>query len=61
MNSFWNHLKSAARLGAKVCVLSLPGIMNDLDTLEDIKRIAMTKINSGISEKIRRIWKQRME
>lgn len=55
-DSFWNHLRSAARSRMRVAVLSFLGIINDLDTFEDIRRIATGRLNIGMAEKIREIW-----
>ncbi len=55
-NSFWNHLRSAARRRMRITVLSSLGIINDLDTLEDIRRIATGRLNIGMAEKIREVW-----
>ncbi len=39
-NSFWNHLASAARKGLRTAVSCRPGLMFDVDSPEDFRRLA---------------------
>lgn len=39
-DSFWNHLAEAGRRGLSVGVCTLPGLTFDLDSYEDLRRLA---------------------
>ncbi len=39
-DSFWNHLASAAREGLRTAVTCRPGLMFDVDSPEDFRRLA---------------------
>jgi 2-phospho-L-lactate guanylyltransferase len=56
VNSFWNHFNSASKNGLSVAVLGSIGLINDLDTVDDIRRLI--RINRGIMPKVRKIWKK---
>jgi 2-phospho-L-lactate/phosphoenolpyruvate guanylyltransferase len=44
-DSFWNHLASASREGLSVGVSSRPGIMFDVDSPEDLRKLAKSRTN----------------
>lgn len=43
-DSFWNHLAAAARMGLPTAVCSAPGLMFDVDTPEDLRRLARSRV-----------------
>lgn len=53
-DSFWNHLAGASGLGLTVGVCARPGIMFDVDSPADLRRLAGTKSRSESAELARR-------
>jgi 2-phospho-L-lactate guanylyltransferase len=45
-NSFWNHLASIAKKGLSVAVYTGGGVMFDVDTVDDLKRLARSQTHS---------------
>jgi 2-phospho-L-lactate guanylyltransferase len=45
-SSFWNHLAGASRLGLPVGICARKGIMFDVDTPEDLRRLARSGVKS---------------
>ncbi len=39
-DSFWNHLRTAAEMGAKLAVCTKRGVLNDVDTDDDLTTLA---------------------
>jgi 2-phospho-L-lactate guanylyltransferase len=58
-NSFWNHLASAAKKGLSVAVYTGRGVMFDIDTADDLKRLARLRVRSlpvAFAKKALRKW-----
>lgn len=58
-NSFWNHISSAARMGLSVAVYTGSGVMFDVDTEVDLKRLAGFKIgqeSASFAGEVLRSW-----
>ncbi len=53
-DSFWNHLASAARNGLTTAVCCRPGIMFDVDSPEDFKALADTRVDRPSADFARR-------
>jgi 2-phospho-L-lactate guanylyltransferase len=45
-NSFWNHLADAAKKGLSVAIHTGRGVMFDIDTVDDLKRLGQMRIRS---------------
>ena len=45
-DSFWNHLRASGRMGLSVAVVSKPGLSFDLDSPEDLSKLAKVGGNS---------------
>ncbi|MDE1853607.1 MAG: 2-phospho-L-lactate guanylyltransferase [Thaumarchaeota archaeon] len=43
-DSFWNHLAAAARSGLTTAVCSAPGLMFDVDTVDDLRTLAGSRV-----------------
>jgi len=49
-DSFWNHLRASARKGLSVGVVSKPGLTFDLDSPEDLRKLARARSeNSAVA------------
>ena len=42
-DSFWNHLAAAARKGLSTAICSAPGLMFDIDTVDDLRTLASSR------------------
>lgn len=45
-DSFWNHLRASGRKGLSVGVVSKPGLTFDLDSPEDLRKLARARANT---------------
>ena len=54
-DSFWNHIRAAARKGLSVGVTSEPGLMFDLDTPDDLRSLARSRSKNPVAEFARRV------
>ncbi len=45
-DSFWGHVSEAARRGLRLAVISSRGLSSDVDSPEDLRRLARARINS---------------
>ena len=48
--SFWSHLAGLARVGARVAVLTQPGVTSDIDTEADFHGLSRVRINRASAE-----------
>jgi 2-phospho-L-lactate guanylyltransferase len=53
-NSFWNHLKGAARLGLPTAVLTRRGLLFDLDTPADAEELVNLRTNTAAARFLRK-------
>ena len=53
-DSFWNHVAAAAGAGERLAVLTGGGVMEDVDTVDDVERLLAAGINSPPVEFLRR-------
>jgi 2-phospho-L-lactate guanylyltransferase len=54
-DSFWNHLCRASRLELRVAVYATSGVLLDVDTPDDVRRIAETRIRRRSISFLRRM------
>jgi 2-phospho-L-lactate guanylyltransferase len=58
-DSFWNHLRAAARRSAKVAVYTGRGVILDIDTDEDLRTLAELEINIPSADFARKVFRNR--
>jgi 2-phospho-L-lactate guanylyltransferase len=46
-DSFWNHLRASGRKGLSVGIVSEPGLTFDLDSPEDLRKLARARVNTN--------------
>jgi 2-phospho-L-lactate/phosphoenolpyruvate guanylyltransferase len=59
-DSFWNHLRSAARKGLRLAVCTFPGFVFDVDSPEDFAELARLPINRPAASFAREVLRERV-
>ena len=58
-DSFWSHLEGAARTGLRLAVLCSPGLMADVDVVEDLSALSQARRRSLSAEFARQVLRER--